>query len=65
MKGVQALWIGLILAGAIGMLLSMVFPQSVSQQVGIVSAAVVVACFGVLISKDMKARNQPPDEPRL
>lgn len=50
---------GLIMLGALGMLLAMVFPDSVASGVGMASAGVVVACFGAMVYSDMKHRQGP------
>ena len=56
MRGTQAILSGLVLAGGVGMLITMI--GWVDQQVGLISAGVVIAAFGFMAYGDMRAMNK-------
>ncbi|MFY9235274.1 MAG: hypothetical protein WAO58_12555 [Fimbriimonadaceae bacterium] len=61
MRGTQAILAGLILLGGIGMLVSMV--GWVNSNIGLISAAVAVACFALMVFGDVRAAGKPGGPP--
>lgn len=61
MRGTQAILAGLILLGGIGMLVSMV--GWTNSNIGLISAAVAVACFALMVYGDVRAAGKPSRPP--